>query len=385
MKKFVKLVPVEFINTTRDYRELQVLREIGDINIIVVAKGACNNIVEHDFYTLHTLTTRPLKFIPIKLNRIVSFFLWARYIRKLKADIISCHNIIALAIAYISTLGRRCKPKLIYDSHEFELGLKTYEKHIKYVVGKYTENFLMKHCIFSMMVNDSIADEVRKIHQLKERPIVVRNIPNYKKVDENIIQQQREQYNTLFHFNENDFIVLYHGAIMNGRGIENIITAIANTTGVKCIILGFGDDTYIQSLKRLIAKNQLGDIVVFHDAVPQDELWKYVGAVDVGVVALDNICLNHYYCLPNKFFQNIQAHTPIIGCDFPEIKRIIEKYDIGLVCKADSPAALRESIICLKDDKVMYNSFKENLKIAAKELCWENEKKVLIDAYKAIL
>jgi glycosyltransferase len=385
MKKFVKVVPVEFINEARDNRELQAVHEIDNINIIVVAKGAGNNVIKRNFYEFHTLTTRPVKWVPVKLNRILAFFLWARYIRALKADIISCHDIICLAIGYISTLGMKHKVKLIYDSHEFELGLKIYEKRIRYVVVKCIEKFLMKHCVFSMMVNDSIANEVQKIHQLKKRPVVVRNIPTYKRVDENVIQQQRERYKTLFHFTEDDFIVLYHGVIMDGRGIENIIKAIADTEGVKCIVLGFGEDTYMQELKKEISANHLEERVVFHDAVPQEELWKYVGAVDVGIVVLDNICLNHYYCLPNKFFQNIQAHTPIIGSDFPELKRMIKKYNIGLVCKADSPEALRDAIIRLKNDKELYKSFKENLKIASKELCWENEKRILIDAYKAIL
>jgi len=385
MKKFVKLVPIEFINEARDYRELQAVHEIGNINIIVVAKGIKDEVVKQKFYELHTLTTRPLKFVPVKINRIISFFLWARYIRNLKADIISCHDILALAIAYISSLFSYKKPKLVYDAHEFEFGRNSKRSKFTSFCVVMAEHFLIKRCVFSIMVNDTIADAVQELYNLQQRPLVVRNMQNYVEVDEIVVKLQRERYNTLFHFNEDDFLVLYHGAIMNGRGIENIIEAIVDTKGIKCIILGFGDDTYRQSLKRLIAKNQLEDIVVFHDAMPQDELWKYVGAVDAGIVMIDNICLSYYYSLPNKFFQNVQAHTPVIGSNFPEIKRMIEKYNIGLVCKADSPEALREAIIRLKDDKALYDNFKDNVKKAAKELCWENEKNILIDAYKAIL
>ena len=39
----------------------------------------------------------------------------------------------------------------------------------------------------------------------------------------------------------------------------------------------------------------------------------------------------------------------------------------------------------LKNDKDLYNSFKRNLKIASKELCWGNEKNKLIEKYKEIL
>lgn len=385
MKKFVKLVPIDFINEARDYRELQAVCEIGDINIIVVAKGDKNNIIKQKFYDLHTLTTRPLKFVPVKVNRIISFFLWVRYIRNLKADIISCHDILALAIAYISSLFLYRKPKLVYDSHEFEFGRNSKRCKFMSFCVVVAERFLINQCVFSIMVNDTIADAVQKLHKLKARPLVVRNMQDYIEVDESIVKQSREKFNTLFHFKQDDFLVLYHGAIMNGRGIENIIKAIADTNGIKGVILGFGEDTYIQELKKMIAVNHLEEIVVFHDTVPQEELWKYVGAVDVGIVMMDNICLSYYYSLPNKFFQNVQAHTPIIGSDFPEIRRMIERYNIGLVCKADSPEALRNAIIRLKDDKDLYNSFKKNLRMASKELCWENEKRILIDAYKAIL
>lgn len=385
MRKFVKLVPIEFINQTRDYRELKAVCEIDNINIIVVAKGDKNNIIKQNFYDLHTLTTRPLKFVPVKVNRVISFFLWARYIRNLKADIISCHDIICLTIGYISTLVCTHKPKLVYDSHEFELGRNAKRNNLVILFLKYIERFLIKKCAFSIMVNDTIADAVQKLHKLKERPLVVRNMQDYLEVDEIVVRQQRERYNGVFHFKEDDFLVLYHGAIMNGRGIENIIKAIADTQGVKCIILGFGEYACIQKLKKMIAANHLEGIIVFHDAVSQDELWKYVGAVDAGIIMIDNICLSYYYSLPNKFFQNIQAHTPIIGSDFPEIKRMIEKYNIGLVCKTDDPEVLRKAIMRLRDDRRLYNNFKENLKKASKELCWENEKKILIDAYKAVL
>ncbi|MEL3901252.1 MAG: glycosyltransferase [Treponema phagedenis] len=383
-KRILKIVIHEFVNETRDIRELSCLHKMGNTEIIVVAKGE-KDVIQQDFYELHTLTTRPLKFVPVKINRIISFFLWAKYVRNLKADIISCHDILALAIAYISSFFLYRKPKLIYDSHEFEFGRNSKRCKFMSFCVVVAERFLIKQCVFSIMVNDTIADEVQKLHKLKKRPLVVRNMQDYIEVDESVVKQYRERYNALFHFKQGDFLVLYHGAIMNGRGVENIIKAIADTNGIKGIILGFGEDTYIKELKKIIATNHLERSVVFHDTVPQEELWKYVGAVDVGIVMIDNICLSYYYSLPNKFFQNIQANTPIIGADFPEIKRIIEKYRIGVTCKANSTDDLRKAILKLKDDKHLYNECKKNLKAAARDLCWENEKNVLINAYKEIL
>lgn len=78
-------------------------------------------------------------------------------------------------------IPKKKKTISIYDSHEFEMGHNTNGKRSKfssYVIQR-LEKLLMKKSVFSIMVNDSIADEVQKIHKLETRPIIVRNIPNY--------------------------------------------------------------------------------------------------------------------------------------------------------------------------------------------------------------
>ena len=56
----------------------------------------------------------------------------------------------------------------------------------------------MKRCAFSIMVNDSIADEVQQIHKLKERPIVVRSTPNNWQIDSKACKKVREEFINYF-------------------------------------------------------------------------------------------------------------------------------------------------------------------------------------------
>ena len=77
----------------------------------------------------------------------------------------------------------RKKVKLIYDSHEFELGRNVKRRKAALTLVKWWEGFLMKRCVFSIMVNDTIADEVMRIHNLKNRPIVIRSTPNLWNID----------------------------------------------------------------------------------------------------------------------------------------------------------------------------------------------------------
>jgi glycosyltransferase involved in cell wall biosynthesis len=389
MKVFLKIVPNEFKNESRNKRELLVVNTF-EMNTVIMAKGD-NNINFIDGYRVHRRTTRPLgnhKCL-IKLNRIISVFTWASHARRIKPYCISCHDLIALFIGWLSTcfIPKRKKPLLVYDSHEFEIGRNTGTKRNK--LTKFTisrlEKFLIKKCAFSIMVNDSIADEVQRIHKLKEKPIIVRNIPAYWDVDEEICKKRKEEFCEKLGLPMDTFLVMYHGGVMPGRGIENLLKAIQRNINVATVILGNGEKEYIEKLKHMVEELQISERVLFHCAVNIDILWQYVGAADIGMVTIPAVSKSYYYMLPNKFFENIQSLTPIIGSDFPEIRRIIKGYNIGLCVNPERIDEIANAIEEMRKNREMYSWFKRNLKYAKDELCWENERNVLEEAYGKIL
>jgi glycosyltransferase involved in cell wall biosynthesis len=386
MALFLKIVPGKFDSASRDKRELSVIQELGH-QVIVIAKGENNKKGVADGFEVHCRTTRPLgnaKWLT-QINRLVSLVSWSVYVKNLKPDCISCHGLIALFIGWLSTwftpLSKR--PLLVYDSHEFEIGRNTAGKSgkIKQWVIPKVEKFLIGKSVFTIMVSDSIANEVQKIYHLKTRPVVVRNIANYWNIDQKICRDRRKEFCSLLKIPENTFLVMYHGGIREGRGIENLIRVVAKINSIALIIMGYGEEEYLQKLKMLVNDTGMGCKVLFHDAVPIEILWQYLGAVDLGAITIPNTCGSYYYCLPNKLFENIQAETPMIGNNFPEIIRIIEGYNIGLCCDPHNLDEIAANIEKMRDDKALYAKMKENLKSAKKELCWENEKKVLIEAY----
>lgn len=119
-------------------------------------------------------------------------------------------------------------------------------------------------------------------------------------------------------------------------------------------------------------------------AVEYTELWKYVGAVDVGMVTIPNACQSYFYALPNKLFENVQGLTPVIGSDFPEIKKIVEAYKVGMVCNPDDLSQINECIEIMRNDKQKYEEYKRNLEKAKQELCWEREKDKLKYFYRIL-
>jgi len=400
MVNVLKICGSSWVNASRDKRELSVYQELG-AEVTVLAKGNVEDYGRIDYvdgFRVIRYTTRPLgKYVPDMINRFISLFLWAYEVRKINPDIISGHDLMpALTIAWMATLFKKKKPKLIYDSHEFELGRNVKRGIIQKLTIKYWERFLIKRCVFTIMVNDSIADEVQHIHKLKTRPVVIRNTPQYWELNEveclatrkHLLEmlkekERKESQGTLV--NEETFLIIYYGAITFGRGIETLIRLVSINPEIKAIILGNGDEKYVKSIIELAKKNKVDGKIIFHSAVNVGDLWKYVGAADLSLVMISKGAKSYYYALPNKFFESIQSLTPIVASDFPEMRRIIKHYGIGLVSNPDDINQINACVERMRTDKKLYDSCKEQLKIAKKELCWEKEKQILADEFSKII
>lgn len=389
MALFVKITITDFEHASRDKREISVVEELGyDVEVVAKSKNGENSIGVQDGYKVHYLTTRLLgnSKLLLRLNRILSVFYWAKYIRKLNATCISGHNLEAAIIGILSNQFKNDKALIVYDPHEYTL--KTKEKTKPNKLNSFITSTLEKYVIekseFTITVNDSIAEAMKSDYKLKRKPLVIRNIANYWHIDSSVCVLRRQEICDSIDIPHDTFLVMYHGAVMRGRGIENLIRSV-NLAGDKIavVILGYGEQEFKNELRQIALDFKIP--IYFHDAVPVSKLWEYIGACDVGVSLATNSCINHYFMLPNKIFENIQSMTPIIASDFPEIRNIVEGYKIGICCDASDEISISNSISKLKNDKQFYSTLKENLIKAKRELCWENERISLFNEYKKIL
>jgi hypothetical protein len=60
------------------------------------------------------------------------------------------------------------------------------------------------------------------------------------------------------------------------------------------------------------------------------------------------------------------------------MKTIVGKYTIGEMIDSHDPFKLAEKMDAMLNNKEKLALYRENLKIAARELCWENEEQELI-------
>jgi hypothetical protein len=104
---------------------------------------------------------------------------------------------------------------------------------------------------------------------------------------------------------------------------------------------------------------------------------------DLGISLEEDLGLNYRFALPNKLFDYIQAGVPVLVSNLPEMRHIVEHYQIGDISETHQRKELAELMKSALFDQAKRLVWKQNLTKAAKELCWENEEKVLQVLYEA--
>jgi glycosyltransferase involved in cell wall biosynthesis len=366
-------------NASRDQRELGVCRELG-ADISVLAKGDVGDRGRKEQvngFPVLRYTTRPYSKLPVSVNRVISVFQWAKYVSTLGVDVISGHDIGGWTIGWLSKFyNRKNNPLLIYDSHEFELGRNSKRNILQLVFIKFWEKKVIKKSAFTIVVNNSIADELVRIYKLKDRPVVVRNIPSRWEIDETVCKETRQELFNMF--GRGQHILIYHGAICENRGIEQILAAIKGLPEINLLIVGnYQSEVYKKRIEELI--KSISKQVIVKPAVPHSELWKYIGAADLCVAPIIPTHKSYYFALPNKLFEAIQARTPLLVSDLPEMSRIVNKYRVGETMNPQDVDDVRENVKSLLSKGKDY--YRHNLEHAAAELVWDKEKQILSSAY----
>ncbi|MBL4594081.1 MAG: glycosyltransferase family 4 protein [Flavobacteriales bacterium] len=293
------------------------------------------------------------------------------------SDIYHGHDLHTVPTAFKT--AKRTKAKVVYDAHELYTemsGLKPIERKL------YTriERKYAPKVDALITVNESIATELKDRYHLRKKPSIIFNCPE---VSNNIIMTDNDVLREKLNIPKETKIVLYQGGYSINRGLFNLIKSAKYINNGIVVFMGWG--RIEEELKDEVKKLQLEDKVIFTPGVPQNELLNHSKSAEVGVIPYQFVGLNNYYTSPNKLFEYINAGVPIAGSDFPELKRVIDKYNIGETFDPESPKSIATAINKVLDDSEYQKTLKENTKLAAKDFTWEQEEKKLIEIYSKLV
>lgn len=282
-----------------------------------------------------------------------------------KADILWSNDLDTLLPNY--WISRLKNIKLIYDSHEY-FTESVYKESSKKIWLK-LENYLFPKLKNVITVNDSI----KKAYEEKFHvPItVIRNVPEQflkKETGKNTVSPTDKK------------ILIMQGMGLNeNRGAEEAVEMMQFLPDDFNLYF-VGSGTILNKLKQMVAELKLKSKVFFIHPLPYEKMMEYTQKSFLGLIFEKiDVSDEHRFSLPNKFFDYLHAGIPVLSSKATEIKKIIEKYNIGDFIVSFDPNEIAEKIIAILKDEITYQKWKVNTAKAAAELHWENEEMILMD------
>ncbi|MBC1501188.1 glycosyltransferase family 4 protein [Listeria weihenstephanensis] len=264
------------------------------------------------------------------------------------------------------------RKKLVYDSHEVQTSRTGYNSPIYGI----SEKFLLRATDVCIHENDTRAAYIEKRYHFY--PKVVHNYPNkvYPEKSPGV------DLHGLLDIPESEPILLYQGGVQIGRGLDKLIAAVKLfDRGVVVII---GDGRIKAELQEQVRDLKMEQKVKFLPKVPLQELLGYTKNAYLGFQILNNVCFNHYSASSNKLFEYVMSGVPVIGSNFPEIRKIVRGEGIGIIVDSHDPTSIAAGVNTLLADPALRDKMSANCFQAREVYNWDLEKAIFLEIYKEL-
>lgn len=284
-------------------------------------------------------------------------------------DLIIVHHLKLLPLAF------NIKPnsKILLYAHEYYMNMYDHSLYWRLFIKKYYLRLAEKYlpeCDRIITVNESIKDLYEKNYMVKSDYI-------YNSVEYELM--------TPSSVDPCNIRILHHGLASTSRKPELMIELMKylNPRFTLTIIFQTNsiiNDIYIRKLKKMAAGNPR---IIFKELVPFNQIVKMGNDYDIGLFFMPPTTLNEEYSLGHKVFQYIQSRLMLVVSPLPEMKKIVEKYNLGIVSEDYDLKKLAEKINALSIEKIMF--FKKQSDLHAKELGCESGKNKFLDIVTSVI
>jgi glycosyltransferase involved in cell wall biosynthesis len=287
-----------------------------------------------------------------------------------KSDLVLANDLDTLPAGFLASKIKG--NPLVFDSHEYftevpELVARPLVRNI----WAWIERQIVPGLKIAYTVNESLALLFEEKYGIPFH--VVRNLPSGVK---EVSLQSGD-------FPGSARIILYQGAVNINRGLEKVIMAMKLLEDAQLVIAGDGDIK--EKLEQMVLDEGLHLKVRFLGRIPIEQLQSITMKASVGISLEEDVGLNYHFALPNKLFDYIQARVPVLVSNLPEMAAVVREYDIGKVIDSSDSLTLANILSEMLDNHQQRELWKKNLEMAARELTWENEEKVLQEIFKVYL
>jgi glycosyltransferase involved in cell wall biosynthesis len=242
---------------------------------------------------------------------------FVRELRRLRPAAVHAHDVAMLAPGWLG--ARLTRARLVYDSHEFAVGVPYRERLWAWLVSS-LERVLIGRADAVITVSDGIAKRLRERYRLAERPIVVRNVPDPGETDPAF---EAPDLRAGLGVPAGAPLVIHLGAAARDRGGETLVRAVGRVPSVHLLFLGADDAGFVAGLEEAARAAGVGERVHFRPSVPVEQIRSHTRQASAGVTLLEDTCDNHRLALPNKLFEYLAAEVPVVASDLPEMREAL--------------------------------------------------------------
>lgn len=253
------------------------------------------------------------------------------------------------------------KAPLIFDAHEYypcvldnSLAWRIFHK---FAVTRLCKK-IISTCSEVMTVAPTIAAKYHS--KFGKNPTLVMNMPYYQnlqptKVSKNVIK------------------MVHHGGAAPARHLERMIEMMDHLDERFTLDLYLvGKSSYINKLYKMAAKRKN---IAWKSPVPMQTLPTVLNSYDLGVFLVPPTTFNLKHCLPNKFFEFIQARLGIAIGPSPEMADLVRQHDLGIVSETFEVKNFAEKLNALTAEEI--TRFKQNADNSAHLYCAERTDEII--------
>ncbi len=300
----------------------------------------------------------------------IRLLFYLKFSIKLLKELLQTHADLYIAedfytLPLVTIIGKIRKSKVYYNSRElyaFLGGLRN--RPILQRLVKAIEQYFVKKVDLVLTTGEMDSAFLEKFYGINNT-LVIRNIPLLQKPSCKI--DFREEYG----IPADKIILLYQGVLLEGRGIPLIMRTMRQVENSVLLILGDGEQKH--NFQKLATELGVNDRIIFAGTIQQSELINYTAGADIGLSLIENISISYYHALPNKLFEYIMAGLPVLSSDLPQIKKIIDDYNVGETVDILNENNIVEALKKWENNPDIIERYKLNCNKAAADLNWQSE------------
>ena len=354
-------------------------------------------------------TVKPTRIIVSGLTPHLRLFSLYRQAKKLKPDLIICVEPLTMLVGL--KLRKTIGCKLCYDVHEYYTSAhgERYSFPFNYLIGGLYyvfEHTLQEKMDLTLAVNDDIYRifNLKSLAEVKQEKAAVKSfvnkmlapsshlglvLPNFP--SSSIWKDDLKSCGISGLLPRIKFDIVYLGGLTEQRGIIKLLQVIKilrkKRSQIRALFVGpFFSEAFKNKFFTYIMDNNLNPNIYWRDTVPHDKVCAVLKQVKIGLSVLHPSYKRYKKALPLKVLEYLSVGLPVVANDFPLIREIVEKHNLGYCVpfhSNDIAEAVEKLLVMTAEEKeAMSQRCRDTIQ---KHFMWTTVEPALLDAVNYVL